>query len=104
MYLFGYPIEQWMPVLYFFIYLAAIICVAESIEHNIIGWISSAFLLISFLFYNYFNSEDKQHKDYEIEELKREVQRLQESKQYYQWRIEKLEEELENVRNNSQQD
>lgn len=101
-YLFGHTIEEWMPVLYFFIYSAAVTCAFGSVEeHNLIGRISCVFLLISFLLYNYFNSEDKRHKDYEIGELKAEIKKLERISKEDNEYIELLKAELEKARNNS---
>ena len=99
LYIFGHTIEEWLPVLYFFINLGAVGVVIYSIkEQSFLTTASLGYLLISFFIYHYSNTEDKQEKDYKIAELKREIEGLKSAEKDNKIIIELLEKELEKAR------
>ena len=80
LYLFGYPIKEWLPVLQFFLIDFAVYVVLSQIKNpNIWTYGSVIYLLISFLLYYYSNVDEKQQKDREIAELQHKIYNLKQS-------------------------
>lgn len=76
-YLNGYPIKEYLPVLFFFSIIVAISIILCSTEHpNFLLEASAIYLLIVFFLYYHSNMSDIESKDREITQLKRENKQL----------------------------
>ena len=101
----GFPInkENIITALYYLSVIIAILILVGAIGvNNSLAQGSAGYLLITFLMYRYFNTEEKQHKDYEIAQLKQEIRKLEDIKKSDESIIKLLETELANVRNTNQ--
>lgn len=95
LYLFGYPIVEYVPILSFFFIIGAISIIIYAIdEDNILAQGASLFLSITFFIYHYSNTEDKRDKDNEIANLKAEIYKLKELSEGDKKYIKILEEKL----------
>jgi hypothetical protein len=98
LYLFGYSLGEWMPVLLFFSVVGAVGIIGEAIgEYNIWAIISAVYLLTAFLLYHHSSTEEKQQKEREIAELKHEIYNLKDTIKGNKFIIELLEKELDKI-------
>ena len=103
-YLFGYPIKEYIPILFFFSIMGAIASIVYEIDpDNLLAIGSAAYLLIAFFMYHYSNAQDLQDKDYKIAELNQEIRKLEVSKECFELDIQLLKNELEKVQAQQEQ-
>ncbi len=103
LWLFGYPIKDYVPILFFFSIIGAIGIILTSIEnHNFWVEASTIYLLLAFSLWHYSTTDGIQRKDFEIADLKREVRNLEDIIEGNKNIIMLLEKEIENKGNNSQ--
>lgn len=98
-YLFGYPIEEYTPVLSFFVHIVAVCIILSYIgEQNVWTTGTALFLIISYFVYHTTTEADKKDKDHEIAKLKQEnkilEEALEETKEAYKIEIRLLENEI----------
>ena len=99
-YLNGYPIKEYLPILFFFSVIAAIYIIFSAIK-NPNFWVeaSAIYLLIAFFLYYYSNTSDIESKDHEIAQLKQEISKLESIRECDKHIIELLEKEVEQIKN-----
>lgn len=103
-YLFGYPIKEYIPILFFFSIMGAIGCIVCEIDpDNLLALGSALYLLIAFFMYHYSNTQDLQDKDYKIAELNQEIRKFEVSKECLELDIQLLKNELEKVQAQQEQ-
>lgn len=102
LYLFGYPIKGYIPILYFFSVIAAVNVVLESLDKDNFWVMLSIFYLgCSFAYYFYFNEKDKEEHKSEIAELNKKISHLEYLRESDKQTIKLLTKELEKVEDKS---
>jgi len=105
LYLFGSPIKDYMPIVFFFSVITAISIIISTIgEYNHWARISAIYLGICFVLYYCSSESDKQDNNYEIAQLKQKIRTLESNKQCDKNIIELLEKELAKAQDNSHQE
>lgn len=103
LYIGGYPIKDYLPILFFFSIIGAICVILSAIEKPNL-WIEGSviYLLLLFFLDHYGNTSDIQYKDHEIAELKQEIRKLESIRESDKHIIELLEKELGKAKESSQ--
>lgn len=101
-YIFGYPLKGYLPIILFFSVAGAISIILGAIEEPNF-WVegASVYLLIVFFLYNYSTSSEIQSKDYEIAKLMQEIKKLEDMRKSNEFIIELLEKELDKAHDSS---
>ena len=103
-YLFGYHIKEYLPILFVFSIVWAMCEIGNTIgEDNHCARIAFYYLAFSFAFYFYSNQQDKESKKFEIAELNKEITKLERFAECDKQTIDFYKKELEKLQDNSQQ-